>query len=126
MRILIVDDNEMIRRGVSALLASRPAWQVCGHAGDGKEALQRAKEMRPDIILLDISMPGANGFEVAVALRRQMPEAKIVIMSQHDPRRLMPGALEAGADACVDKSNLSTDLLPTVESVMTGSGSRNR
>jgi YesN/AraC family two-component response regulator len=68
MQILIVDDNELVRRGVSTLLSSRPGWQVCGHAVDGKEAVRKAKEFHPDLILLDISMPGSNGLEVAVTL----------------------------------------------------------
>jgi two-component system, NarL family, response regulator NreC len=117
MQILIVDDNEMVRRGVSALLSSRPTWQVCGYAGDGKEALRKAKELRPDIILLDISMPGANGLDVARILRREMPKTKIVIMSQHDPIQVLPRVLEAGAHACVDKNSLHTDLLPTIETL---------
>jgi two-component system response regulator NreC len=117
MQILIVDDNEMVRRGVSALLSSRPTWQVCGYAGDGKEALRKAKELRPDIILLDISMPGANGLDVARILRREMPKTKIVIMSQHDPIQVLPRVLEAGAHACVDKNSLNTDLLPTIETL---------
>ncbi len=117
MQILIVDDNEMVRRGVSALVSSRPTWQVCGYAGDGKEALRKAKELRPDIILLDISMPGANGLDVARILRREMPKTKIVIMSQHDPIQVLPRVLEAGAHACVDKNSLNTDLLPTIETL---------
>jgi two-component system response regulator NreC len=117
MQILIVDDNEMVRRGVSALLSSRPTWQVCGYAGDGKEALRKAKELRPDIILLDISMPGTNGLDVARILRREMPKTKIVIMSQHDPIQVLPRVLEAGAHACVDKNSLNTDLLPTIETL---------
>jgi two-component system, NarL family, response regulator NreC len=117
MQILIVDDNEMVRRGVSALISSRPTWQVCGYAGDGKEALRKAKELRPDIILLDISMPGTNGLDVARILRREMPKTKIVIMSQHDPIQVLPRVLEAGAHACVDKNSLNTDLLPTIETL---------
>ena len=117
MRILIVDDNEMVRRGVTLLLSSRATWQVCGDAGNGKEALRKAMELRPDLILLDISMPGANGLEVARTLRHEMPEIKIVIMSHHDPIQLLPRALEAGAHACVDKDRLSTDLLPAIESL---------
>jgi len=115
MRILIADDNEMVRRGVTALISARATWQVCGDAGDGKEALRKAKELRPDLILLDISMPGTNGLEVAHILRREMPEIKIVVMSHHDPIQLLPRALQAGAHACVDKNSLSTDLLPTIE-----------
>ena len=124
MQILIVDDNEMVRRGVSALLSSRPTWQVCGYAGDGKEALRKAKELRPDIILLDISMPGANGLDVARILRREMPKTKIVIMSQHDPIQVLPRVLEAGAHACVGKDSLSADLLPTIECLVKNSNAR--
>jgi two-component system response regulator NreC len=115
MRILIADDNEMVRNAVSELLSSRPSWRVCGHAADGKEAIRKAKELRPDIILLDISMPGANGLDVARILRHEMPETKIVIMSQHDPTQILPRVLEAGAHACVDKNSLGTDLFPTIE-----------
>jgi two-component system response regulator NreC len=113
--MLIVDDNEMVRRGVILLLSSWPTWKVCGEASSGEEAIDKAKELRPDLILLDISMPGANGFEIAVTLRRETPQAKIVIMSQHDQTQLLPRALEAGADACVDKDSLSVDLLPAIE-----------
>lgn len=119
MQILIVDDNEMVRRGVTRLLSFWPAWKVCGEASDGIEALHKAKELRPDIILLDISMPGANGLDVVRTLRHEMPETKIVIMSQHDPILVLPRVLEAGAHACVDKDSLSTDLIPTIEAVTT-------
>jgi DNA-binding NarL/FixJ family response regulator len=118
MRILIVDDNEMVRRGVILLLSSEPAWKVCGEASSGKEAIVKARELRPDLVLLDISMPGANGFEVAATLRRETPHAKIIIMSQHDLTQLLPRALEAGADACVDKDSLSTDLTVTIKSLV--------
>ena len=118
MRILIVDDNEMVRRAVILLLSSWPVCKVCGEASSGEEAIVKAKELRPDLILLDISMPGANGFEVAVTFRRETPQARIVIMSQHDQTQLLPRALEAGADACVDKDSLSTDLLPTIERIV--------
>jgi DNA-binding NarL/FixJ family response regulator len=115
MRILIVDDNEIVRRGVTELLSSRAEWCVCGSAGDGPEALRKAIELHPDLILLDISMPGASGLEVARTIRLEMPDAKIVIMSHHDPVMLLPRVLEAGAHACVDKGSLGTDLFPAIE-----------
>ena len=124
MQILVVDDNEMVRHGVTRLLSSWPAWKVCGEASDGIEALQKAKELRPDIILLDISMPGANGLDGARTLRHEMPETKIVIMSQHDPILVLPRVLEAGAHACVDKDSLSTNLWPTIECLMKNSNVR--
>ena len=70
MQILIVDNNAMVRRGVKLLLSCWPAYNICGEAGNGEEAIVRAKQVQPDLILLDISMPGANGFEVAVTIRR--------------------------------------------------------
>jgi DNA-binding NarL/FixJ family response regulator len=118
IQILIVDDNEMVRLGASRLLSFRPSWRVCGEAGDATEALVKAKELRPDLILLDISMPGTNGLELAVTVRRELPSTKIVIMSQHDQAQLLPRALEAGADACVEKDSLATKLLPTISRVI--------
>jgi PAS domain S-box-containing protein len=118
VQILIVDDNEMVRRGVKALLSSSSTCAVCGEASNGKEALAKARQLQPNLILLDINMPGSKGFEIAVAMRREFPIAKIIILSQHDKGQLLPGALEAGADACIDKNNLSTELLSTIHNVI--------
>lgn len=118
MRILLADDNEWVRRGVKSILAPVADWEVCGEAKSGEEALQIAAEVLPDLVLLDVSMPGLNGLEAARLLREQVPTAKILIMSQHDPAMLLSRALEAGAHACVDKSLLSAKLVPTIESVM--------
>jgi DNA-binding NarL/FixJ family response regulator len=118
MRILIADDNEWVRRGVVNILAPMSHWEVCGEAKDGAETIQRAAELVPDLVLLDVSMPGLNGLDVARLLREKVPAAKILIMSQHDPLILLPRAIEAGADACVDKGHLSTELLPTIASMM--------
>jgi len=118
MRILVVDDNVLVRRGVIEILASRKNWEVCAEAQDGEEAIQKVQEFRPDVILLDISMPGMNGLEVARAIRHKFADAKILIMSQHDPSSLLPSAIQAGANGCVDKSRLATDLLSSIESVV--------
>jgi len=117
MRILIVDDNERIRRGVSDILASRKNWNVCGEARDGMEAIRKARELLPDLILLDISMPGLNGLEAARLLRQEIANTKILLMSQYDPIPLLPGAIQAGANGCVDKSRLGTDLLSCIERI---------
>ena len=117
MRILVADDNEQVRRGVMNILASRESWEICGEAKDGEEAIHKAQQLRPDLILLDISMPGLNGLETARLLRQDLCMAKILVMSQHDPIHLLPQAIEAGAYACVDKSRLSTDLLPAIQSI---------
>jgi DNA-binding NarL/FixJ family response regulator len=116
MRILIADDNEHVRRGVKAILARTP-WEVCAEAKDGNEAIQSAADLLPDLVLLDISMPGISGLDVAHQLHETLPAIKIVVMSQHDPGILLPHALEMGAHACVDKGRLVTDLVPTIERV---------
>ena len=118
MRILVVDDNERVRRGVMDILSSRANWQVCGEAKDGVEAIQKARELQPDLILLDVSMPRMNGLETARILRQEIADAKILIMSQHDAVKLLPGAIQAGADGCVDKSHLGRDLLSSIESII--------
>jgi DNA-binding NarL/FixJ family response regulator len=117
MRIFIADDNDAVRRGVVGLLSSETGWKVCGEARDGSEALQKARELRPDLILLDISMPGMNGLEVARLLRQALPEAKILVVSQHDPIHLLPSVVEAGGDGCVDKSRLGTDLVASIKNI---------
>jgi two-component system, NarL family, response regulator NreC len=117
MRILIVDDNERVRRGVRALLSYAANCEVCGEAVDGADGLQKARETLPDLILVDVSMPGPDGLETARLLRQAMPEVKLIIMSQHDPVQLLPRAIEAGAHACVDKGLLDADLLTTIESL---------
>jgi two-component system, NarL family, nitrate/nitrite response regulator NarL len=110
MRILIVDDSEPVRRGVAGMLSSDSSWQVCGEASNSVEALEKARGLRPDLVLLDISMPGTNGLETARLLRQENPAIKILIMSHHDAAQLLPSALEAGADGCVDKAQIATDL----------------
>jgi DNA-binding NarL/FixJ family response regulator len=117
MRILIVDDNERIRRGVLDILASKKNWKVCGEARDGMEAIRKARELLPDLILLDISMPGLNGLEAARLLRQEIANTKILLMSQYDPIPLLPGAIQAGANGCVDKSRLGKDLLSCIERI---------
>jgi two-component system response regulator NreC len=117
MRILVVDDNEVVRNGVVDILASKADWTVCGQAKDGAEGIQKALELTPDLILLDISMPGMNGLEVARRLRQEVPRANILIMSQNDPIHLLPSATKAGAQGCVDKSRLSGDLILAIENI---------
>lgn len=116
MRILIADDNQRVRSGVRGILSSLSGYEVCGEAVDGAEALILARELKPDLVLLDVSMPGTGpgGLEVAGLIRRELPNTRIIIMSQHDPVQLLPSAIEAGALACVDKARLTSDLLSTI------------
>ena len=117
VRVLIADDNEMVRRGIKDLLASEMTWQICGEATDGADAVQKSRELRPHIILLDMSMPQLNGLQAARLLRKDSPEVKILVMSQHDPVQLLPRVIEAGANGCIDKSRIGVDLLPAIRSI---------
>jgi DNA-binding NarL/FixJ family response regulator len=117
MRILIADDNDLVRRGVIRLLSAETSWIVCGEATNGLEALQKARELLPDLILLDLRMPDINGLEATRRLRLELPEAKILLVTQHDPVRMRPSIIEAGGDACLDKGRLGTDLVTTIKSL---------
>lgn len=113
MRILIADDNALVRTSMAEFLCEN-GWEVCGEASNGTEAIEQARTLRPDVMLLDISMPGTNGLEVAASLRRELPALKIVIVSHNDFDQLLPDAPQELADAFVDKARLGTDLLPVI------------
>jgi signal transduction histidine kinase/DNA-binding NarL/FixJ family response regulator len=117
VRILIADDHELVRQGLRALLAAHPAWEVCGEAADGVEAIEKAAELQPDIVLLDVSMPRLSGLEAAPLIRRESPASEIVIVSQHDPAEMLSSALAAGARAFVSKSDIVSGLISLIESM---------
>jgi len=116
--ILIVDDHAVVRRGLRTLLSSRPDWQICGEASDGVEAIEAAKALRPDVVLMDISMPRMNGIEAARVLRSELPGCKVIIISQNDPLVARRQAQEVDAAAFVAKSDLSQQLLPTLARIL--------
>jgi PAS domain S-box-containing protein len=122
LRVLLVDDHEPIRRGIRDLLSSRAGWSVCGEAADGLDAIEKARHLGPDIVLMDISMPRMDGLEATRNILREFPDCKIVIITQNDPSVARRQAAAAGAQAFVTKAQLSRDLLSTVEQV---AGNRN-
>ena len=107
----------MVRRGVIRLLSEEAGWAVCGEAKSGSEAIQKARELLPDVVLLDIRMPDISGLDVARLLRQELPNAKLLVISQHDPLVMLPLVIEAGCDGCVDKSRLATDLVTTIKNL---------
>jgi len=116
-RILIVDDHEVIRRGIRSLL-TRDSLEICGEAENGKQALEKVRELKPDLVILDVSMPVMNGVEAAREIRRFAPRTKIVILSVHDSPQIIEIAEKAGADAYVLKSAADTDLNVTVKRLL--------
>jgi DNA-binding NarL/FixJ family response regulator len=117
LRILIADDHEVARRGIRALLESHPGWEVCGEASDGRETIELANRMKPDIILLDIGMPNLNGLEAARQILATSPDAAILILTMHDTDHMVREVLRAGARGFVLKSDAGRDLVAAVDAL---------
>ena len=118
VRILIVDDHELVRRGVRSILVTRPEWEICGEAADGSDAVEKARDLKPDVVLLDITMPHMNGLDAARIIRRDVPRAKVIILSQYEGAEMRSRALEAGAEGYVSKSDASRQLLMAIDSLI--------
>jgi DNA-binding NarL/FixJ family response regulator len=120
IRILVVDDNEGWRRLACLVLRIRPELQIICEASDGVEAVQKAEELRPDLILLDISLPKLNGIEAARRILQLSPNSKIVFLSLDDSLDVVQVALGTGALGYVDKARAVSELLPAVDAVLGG------
>lgn len=117
MRILIADDHEIIRQGLRNLLSADKAWEICGEAVDGRDAIEKARHLKPDVVLMDISMPHMDGLQATRAIRQSAPEIEILILSQHDSKEMILQAFKAGAKGYVVKSAISNDLVNALETV---------
>jgi len=115
VRILIVDDHEIVRRGMRSLLSSRTHWSVCGEAENGLEAIAKARDLRPDVVLMDISMPRMDGIEATRIIRKEVPDSKIIIISQNDPALVRWQAVEIQASGYVSKADISLNLIRAVD-----------
>jgi DNA-binding NarL/FixJ family response regulator len=120
VRILVVDDHEPFRRLVCATLEPRPELRVIGEAADGMQAVQKAEELQPDLILLDIGLPTPNGIEAAHRISRLVPAAKILFVSQENDTDVIAAALSNGAKGYLRKQNAGSELLTAVEAVLQG------
>jgi DNA-binding NarL/FixJ family response regulator len=120
IRVLVVDDFENWRRQVHSLLQARPAWQVIAEAADGSEAVQKAEDLKPDLILLDIGLPKLSGIEAARRIRQISPRSKIIFLSQNSDRDIVLAALSAGGLGYVLKTDAGRELLPAVDAVLAG------
>jgi DNA-binding NarL/FixJ family response regulator len=117
LRVLIADDHDLIRRGVRDLLAARSGWQVVGEACNGADAVRKAVSLRPNVAILDFSMPELNGPEAAAQIAEKVPETGVVVLTMHDSEQVMREVLQAGARGLVLKSDADRDLVEAVEAV---------
>jgi two-component system, NarL family, response regulator NreC len=120
IRVLLVDDHTLLRGGLRALLGYYDDIEVVGEAQDGKEALARVSELRPDIVLMDIVMPGMNGLEATKLIHEQYPMTRIIILTQHEDRRFVLSLYQVGASGYVLKRALETDLIAALRTVAQG------
>src|SRR3984957_14700471 len=117
IRILIADDHDLMRRGLRALLESHPGWEICGEAANGREAVSLTEELKPDIIILDITMPELNGVDAARRILRSTPETEVLLLSVHYSDQLIREILEAGIRGYIVKSDSDRDLVIAVEAL---------
>lgn len=115
--ILIADDHDVVRRGLKSLLQSRPGWEVCAEASDGREAVALAKKFKPQIVVLDVTMPELGGLEATRQILAALPRTEILILTMHESEELVGEVLEAGARGYVLKTDTGRDLLRAVEAV---------
>ena len=121
-RILVVDDHEPVRRRIQTLLASRKGWFVCGEAADGRQAIEQAKLLRPDLVVMDVSMPKMNGLDAARIILREVRESRILIISQNDPDIARRQTVEANVHGFVTKSNIHRELIEAIERILSADG----
>ena len=120
IRILLVDDHELMRKGIRALLERNPTFEVCAEATSGVEALKLAQEHRPDVVVLDVTMPEMGGLEAARHISEKVPETHILMFTIHDSEEMVRNTLDAGAHGYILKSDASMRLETAVEAVASG------
>jgi DNA-binding NarL/FixJ family response regulator len=117
LRILIADDHEVVRRGLCTLLQSHEGWEICGEAKDGRETVEKAKQVKPDVVILDVGMPNLNGLAATRQLLQHNPQQKVIVLTITDSDQVIREALDAGARGFVLKSDAARDLVSAVEAL---------
>src|SRR5579863_5492973 len=117
LRILIADDHEVVRRGLCALLQAREGWEICAEAKDGREAVEKASQLKPDVVILDVGMPNLNGLAATRQLTQLDPHCKVIVLTITDSDQVIREALDAGARGFVLKSDAARDLVSAVEAL---------
>jgi DNA-binding NarL/FixJ family response regulator len=118
VRILVVDDHEVVRTGLRTLVESHPGFSVAGEAADGQQAVEKARELKPDVVVMDISMPHLNGLQATQHILSENPAARILVLTMHDSQQIMRAVIEAGAKGYLLKSDAGRDLLVAVDALM--------
>ena len=117
LRILVADDHALLRQGIRSLLEARLGWQVVGEAVNGREAVEKAAQLKPDVVLLDITMPELNGIEATRQILKAVPETEVLILTMHESEKTMREVLQAGARGFVLKSEAPSDLLSSIQAL---------
>jgi two-component system response regulator NreC len=117
LRILVADDHEVMRTGVRALIEQEPGWQVCGTATNGQEAVEAAKKLKPDVVILDMTMPELDGLEALREIKRALPKTEVVIFSAYHSEEVIEQLFDAGAKSYIQKSDASRHLVAAIKSL---------
>jgi two-component system response regulator NreC len=117
-RVLVVDDHAYIRRGVQSILHALPEWELCGEADNGNDAVRLSDSLEPEVVIMDISMPGLNGIDAARAIHTNHPETKIILLTLHENVELVRSAFRAGAHGYLLKSDAETELAAALKAVI--------
>jgi DNA-binding NarL/FixJ family response regulator len=120
-RVLIVDDHVVIRRGVQGILSTYPEWDLCGEADNGQDAIRLAGELAPEVVIMDVSMPGMNGLEATRIIHDVLPETKVLLLTLHSSSEFVRSAFRAGARGYVLKSDAENELVRAL-TVVIGEG----
>ncbi|MFC2027105.1 response regulator [Chloroflexota bacterium] len=120
IKVLVVDDHSIVRQGIRALLTMGTDIKVVGEATNGREAIEMALQLLPDVVVMDIAMPQMDGLEATRRLHKQNPSIKVVVLTQHDNREYILSSIKAGAAGCIPKHALATDLIAAVHTVYKG------
>jgi DNA-binding NarL/FixJ family response regulator len=117
LRVLLVDDHDVVRRGLRALIESHGGWEISGEAGSGREAIEKAQKLKPDVVILDFGIPDMSGLEVARRVLKTRPEAQVLVVTMHDAEDLVADALKIGVRGFILKSDASRELVAALKAL---------
>jgi DNA-binding NarL/FixJ family response regulator len=120
LKVLLVDDHALVRRGFRRMLEDEPSFQIVGEASDGQEAIERAAELRPDVIVMDCALPQVNGIEASRQILQKQPNIRILMLSMHSEDTLVRQALDAGAKGYILKNAMDLDLVSAIKKIAAG------